>query len=91
MEWSTSGIIVGVLLFVGGYSLGRISKTLETVRETRARWKPNPAIDEAAIEDAVRAKNKIEAIRLYRQRTGVGLREAKRAVEALAQRINIRF
>lgn len=91
MEWNTPWVIVGVLLFVVGYTLGRVSKTLESVREARARWVPDPAIDEAAIEAAVRARQKIEAIRLYRQRTGAGVKEARRAIEALAQRINVRF
>ena len=91
MEWNTSGIIIGALLFVSGYALGRVSKTLQTARETRARWAPNPSIDDATIEAAVRAKKKLEAIGLYRQRTGAGLKEAKQAVEALAQRINVRF
>lgn len=35
-----------------------------------------------AIEAAVFAGNKIEAIKLYREATGVGLAEAKEAVEA---------
>jgi len=36
-----------------------------------------------AIEAAIFAGNKIEAIKLYREATGVGLAEAKEAVEAL--------
>jgi len=91
MEWHTSDSIIGALLFVGGYALGRVSKTLDIARETRARWTPNPNIDDADIEAAIRAKNKIEAIRLYRQRNGASLKEAKRAVEAIAQRINVRI
>jgi len=90
LEWNTSGIIIGALIFVSGYSLGRVVKTLETAREARARWTPNPMIDEAAIEAAVRAGQKTEAIKLYRQRTGAGLKDAKQAIGALAQRINVR-
>ena len=91
MEWHMSNSIVGALLFVGGYALGRVSKTLDIARETRARWTPNPNIDDADIEAAIRAKTKIEAIKLYRQRTGACLKEAKQAVEAIAQRINVRL
>jgi len=91
MEWHMSNSIVGALLFVGGYTLGRVSKTLDIARETRARWTPNPNIDDADIEAAIRAKTKIEAIKLYRQRTGADLKEAKQAVEAIAQRINVRL
>jgi ribosomal protein L7/L12 len=36
-----------------------------------------------AIEAAIFAGNKIEAIKLYREATGVGLAEAKQAVEAM--------
>jgi ribosomal protein L7/L12 len=35
------------------------------------------------LEDLLRAGRKIEAIKLYRERTGAGLKEAKDAVEAL--------
>ena len=38
----------------------------------------------AEIKDLVRQGNKIEAIKIYREMTGVGLKEAKDAVEALA-------
>jgi hypothetical protein len=38
---------------------------------------------ETAIADALRRGKKLEAIRLYRERTGVGLKEAKKHVEAL--------
>lgn len=37
------------------------------------------------ITDAIRAGNTIVAIKLWRQRTGVGLAEAKNAVEDLAR------
>ena len=36
----------------------------------------------AAVDDAIRAGNTIEAIKLYRTATGAGLKEAKDAVEA---------
>ncbi len=91
MDWYTSHIIIGALLFVGDYALGRVSKTLDITREACARWTPNLNIDDADIEAAIRAKNKVEAIRLYRQRIGAGLMQAKQAVEAIAQRINVRF
>jgi ribosomal protein L7/L12 len=38
------------------------------------------------IQDALRKGNLIEAIKLYRELTGVGLAEAKAAVEHLARR-----
>ena len=39
------------------------------------------------VERLVRAGRKIEAIKAYRESTGVGLREAKEAVEALERRL----
>lgn len=38
---------------------------------------------DAAIQNAVRAGKKIEAIKLYREKTGLGLKEAKDAIDAL--------
>lgn len=37
------------------------------------------------VVDAIRGGNLIQAIKHYRERTGVGLKEAKDAVEALAR------
>jgi ribosomal protein L7/L12 len=40
-----------------------------------------PGLDE--VKDLLRQGRKIQAIKVYRQRTGVGLREAKEAVERI--------
>lgn len=40
-------------------------------------------VDEEAIREQLRSGNKIRAIKLYREQTGVGLKEAKDAVEWL--------
>jgi ribosomal protein L7/L12 len=40
----------------------------------------NPALS-PQIQDALRRGNKIEAIKIYRELTGVGLAEAKQAIE----------
>ena len=39
------------------------------------------------IQDALRHGNKIEAIKIYRELTGVGLAEAKQAIDGLASRL----
>lgn len=39
------------------------------------------------IQDALRRGNKIEAIKLYRELTGVGLAEAKQAVDSFESRL----
>jgi ribosomal protein L7/L12 len=41
------------------------------------------------IQDALRRGNKIEAIKIYRELTGVGLAEAKQAVENLESRLGL--
>jgi ribosomal protein L7/L12 len=41
------------------------------------------------IQEALRRGNKIEAIRIYRELTGVGLAEAKQAVENLGSRLGL--
>lgn len=45
--------------------------------------------DDPRIVAALRSNNVIEAIKLYRERTGVGLAEAKSAVEAMRGRLGI--
>lgn len=43
-----------------------------------------------AVEEAIRAGNLINAIKLYRERTGLGLKESKDAVDAMAARMRNR-
>lgn len=44
-----------------------------------------------AIADALRAGNKIEAIKIYREATGFGLKEAKDEVEAIEASLRTKF
>lgn len=46
---------------------------------------PSDPIADPAIVDAIHSGNLIVAIKLYRERTGMGLKEAKDAVEAIAR------
>lgn len=41
------------------------------------------------IQDALRRGNKIEAIKIYRELTGLGLAEAKQAVDQLESRLGL--
>ncbi len=50
--------------------------------------KRSPKRPPDAIGEALRAGNKIEAIRLYRAATGVGLAEAKHAIDAISAGAN---
>ncbi|MBX7195992.1 MAG: ribosomal protein L7/L12 [Sandaracinaceae bacterium] len=43
----------------------------------------------SAVVAALRAGNKIEAIRLYREQTGLGLRESKDAVDKLERELGL--
>jgi ribosomal protein L7/L12 len=87
MNWTAPEILVGILLFIGGYFVGRAGKTSERLRQQSRQWTPDPGISDSQIEAAIRAGKKIDAIKLYRQRSGAGLKEAKDAVEAMAQQI----
>ncbi len=44
-----------------------------------------------AIADALRAGNKIEAIKLHREATGSGLKESKDAIEAIEADLRVKF
>jgi GDP-D-mannose dehydratase len=47
------------------------------------------ATDDPLVVDALRSKSLIEAIKVYRERTGVGLAEAKAAVEDMQKRLGL--
>lgn len=49
-----------------------------------------PSANSATLENLIRAGRKIEAIKLYREQTGAGLKDAKDHVEALTQQLLLR-
>jgi ribosomal protein L7/L12 len=62
------------------------AEAVDRIRAVRAPAAATSAVtraDALAIGDALRAGNKIEAIKLYRAATGLGLKEAKDAVDAM--------
>jgi hypothetical protein len=80
--------LCGALGFVAGFVLGRLSAGGgSTVHQVPPVVPPAATLDDAAVAAQlavlIAAGQKIEAIKLYRERTGVGLKEAKDAVEAL--------
>lgn len=79
MDWTTIGIAGAT--FLVGYVLGR------TTGGERTPAPPPAPVDAAALE-AVRPiyenEGMIAAVKAYRERTGVGLRDAKLAVDKLA-------
>ena len=58
-------------------------------REQSPAPEQNPGGLEQEVLAILKGGTKIEAIKVYRQRTGVGLKEAKDAVEALAARYGV--
>ncbi|WP_158624488.1 hypothetical protein [Corallococcus sp. CA041A] len=72
-----------------GCGLKEAKDAVEAMRDGRARMESlepsglsGPEVNDA-IERAVRSNNLIQAIKLYRDQHGVGLKEAKDAVEAM--------
>jgi len=74
----TTLALVALIAFVAGYLLGR-----RRGGGTHVVWQSAPPDlpPGAAVEDLVRRGRKIEAIRRYRELHGVGLKDAKDAVE----------
>ncbi|MEZ4651089.1 MAG: ribosomal protein L7/L12 [Candidatus Eisenbacteria bacterium] len=77
--------VLYVLLFLAGVVVGRMTKRSDDSRPKlpAAPPPPPPADVEARVRALLAQKKKIEAIKLYREATGCGLKEAKEAVEAL--------
>ena len=78
-------------MFLSSSDLERIKAQLARIEEKLDRLlaqggAPGALAEAAWIQEVrglVRAGNKIEAIKLYREHTGLGLKESKDAVEAL--------
>ncbi|RKG55525.1 hypothetical protein D7X30_26655 [Corallococcus sp. AB011P] len=74
---------------IHGCGLKEAKDAVEAMRDGRARMEPlerrevSGSESNDAIERAVRDNNLIQAIKLYRDQHGVGLKEAKDAVEAM--------
>jgi hypothetical protein len=85
-------LLVGAALLVIGFVLGRV--TAPKLRSTLVYEPPRPRVSDRdhgiridpQIEAALRAGNKIEAVKLYRKAHGTGLKESKDAIDALSAR-----
>jgi ribosomal protein L7/L12 len=71
-------VLLVVVAFVAGYALGRWRSG-----GARVVWQSGPHDQPAGadVEELVRRGRKIEAIRRYREQHGVGLKDAKDAVD----------
>ena len=72
------------ITFVIGFQLARM-----LYRRTDTSTAPRRDISDSEIDAALRARQKIEAIKLYRQRTGCGLKEAQAAIQTRAAQLDI--
>jgi hypothetical protein len=68
--------------FAGTATMRELREQARQIRERQPAAAPDPATL-ARIAEELRRGRKIEAIKLYRRATGVGLKEAKDQVEAL--------
>ena len=78
------GLLIGLLLarFLRGGSRGR-DLTAPPPARPPLRRVGDERIDDEEIRELIRQNRKIEAIKLMREKTGLGLAEAKDAVEAM--------
>ena len=73
--------------------VARLTQLVEELYHRSGRSAPSTDLSvdapPADIVDALQAGQKITAIKLWRERTGIGLAEAKDAVDALAARLGL--
>ena len=86
-----------------GYVVGRLSKPAQDDRLTRIdrkltmltehfklKWDPTVGVPEEVLAK-IRAGSKVEAIKLYRELTGRGLKESHDLIEEIDKRIRFRL
>jgi large subunit ribosomal protein L7/L12 len=92
MPQDATGWIVVLVALALGFALGRRSASAAAPRDrlmgappplTQVGTKPSPEAL-AAVRAALAAGNRIEAIKLLREATGMGLKASKEAVERMA-------
>lgn len=64
------------------------SKTDAVMQNLGITWEPPAPGGSDTVISHLRAGRKIEAIKVYREETGTGLKEAKEAVEAIQERLH---
>ena len=89
MSWlNLDSLAIFAAGFFAGYLLGRLRPTQSEIgpEALDALIGKLGGTQRAAVARALRNRNKIEAIRLFREATNTGLYEAKKAVERMASR-----
>ena len=81
-EWITgiAGVLIAILVSVL-QGLKQLRPILSAERYSELN---SLLVNEEAIREQLRSGNKIRAIKLYREQTGVGLKEAKDAIDRMA-------
>jgi|SRR5271156_5677879 len=79
-------LVVSIVSFVAGFLLGRASGCGSSLTTDSVRIKslsPLPEDLEARLRLLIDSRRKIEAIKVLRQSTGLGLKEAKDVVDSM--------
>ncbi len=85
-------LVTGACLFGGGVVVGALWQKSQKVQDSQTAWRPPPPAGQTpfgggALSPEVRELalqgRKIEAIKLHREQTGLGLKESKDAVERI--------
>lgn len=87
MVWDFNFVVFYVGVFVAGFGFGRFSARRGSIAPARRAATSPPPVSDPAIDAAIRAGRKVEAIKLYRQRDGAGLKPAKLAIEQRARQL----
>jgi ribosomal protein L7/L12 len=88
-------VVMGLIIVATQSRLGSLERRLRRLESGAygATPPPRPAAMGAPssdIEALILRGKKIEAIKIYREQTGVGLKEAKDAVEEMQRRLGVR-
>ncbi|MFI1165035.1 ribosomal protein L7/L12 [Streptomyces sp. NPDC020801] len=80
-------VLVGLVSDASRFSradrrIARVERKLDLIIDHLGLREEDPALDE--VTGLVRAGKRIEAIKVYREATGAGLKEAKEAVDRIA-------
>ena len=92
MQIGVIGIAIGIFLF--GFLIGRLTaskeKTTTVYQPVTSGPRGQITAADPEIEAAIRGGHKIDAIRLFREKYNVGLKESKDAVDEIEARLKNR-
>lgn len=94
--WLLVAIIIGFVLgrlsrSSNDGNLMRIERKLTMLTEHfKLKWDPTVGVPEEVLAQ-VRAGNRVEAIKLYRELTGIGLKESHELIDQIDKRIRFRL